>query len=199
MAYELPPLPYSYDSLEPYIDNETMQFHHTKHHKTYVDKLNEALVKYPDLSKKPIEDLLKNINNISEDIKLKVAQNGGQHFNHSFFWQILKKNSPISGEILAAIEKKFNSFENFKIEFSNLALGIFGSGWAWLAISDGELELIGLPNHENPLMFGKKPILALDVWEHAYYLKYKNKRADYIEAFFNIINWQKVNQIFLEK
>lgn len=196
MVYKLPDLLYSYDSLEPYIDEETMHFHHDKHHQTYVDKLNQALEKYPDLQKKPVEELIKNINKIPEEIRIPVTRNVSQVFNHTFFFDILKKDTKPSGEILKSINKHFGSFEEFKKKFSESAISLFGSGWVWLVFDNGNLEILSTPNHENPLSQNKIPLVVIDVWEHAYYLKYKNKRADYVEAFFNVINWDKVNDCF---
>jgi len=199
MLHLLPKLPYSFDAFEPYIDAKTMEIHHGKHHQTYVDKLNKALEKYPKLQNKSAEELLKNLDLIPEDIRTAVRNHGGGHVNHSFFWQILKKNIEPSGEILKTINKKFKGFDIFKEEFSNKAAGLFGSGWCWLALnSSGELEIMTTPNQDSPISQNKIPILGLDVWEHAYYLKYQNKRQDYINAFFNVINWKKVSENFLK-
>ena len=196
MTFTLPELPYDYDSLEPFIDEETMHFHHDKHHQTYVDNLNKALEKYPDLQKKPVEELLVSLNKIPEEIRTMVARNAGQHYNHTFFFDILGKGKKPKAEILEAINKQFKSFEDFKKQFSDAALKVFGSGWTWLVFNNDKLEIISTPNHESPIMQGKIPILVIDVWEHAYYLKYKNKRSDYIEAFFNVINWDKINTCY---
>ncbi len=196
MKQELPKLSYGYDALEPFIDSQTMQIHHTKHHQTYVDKLNEAIAKHPELETKKVEELLaNNLEIVPEDIKMAVRNHGGGHINHSFFWEILSKDKPISEEFKKIIEKEFTSFDKFKEEFSNAALTRFGSGWAWLVLTkDKKLKIYNLPNQDSPLMTGDKPILGLDVWEHSYYIKYQNKRADYIKAFFEIINWEQVEK-----
>jgi len=197
MKHQLPALEYSYESLEPYIDGETMKIHHTKHHQNYVNKLNDALESYPDLQEKTVEELLKNIKNLPNEIKTAIINNGGGHINHDFFWKILKKEIPFNpkSEIGKSIIKKFKSYENFEKEFSNAAIGVFGSGWAWLVFNENkELEIIKTQNQDSPLSLGKIPILCIDVWEHAYYLKYQNKRAEYIENFFKIINWKKVEE-----
>jgi len=194
MTHKLPSLHYSYDSLEPFIDAKTMEIHHTKHHKTYVDKLNTALEKHPELQDKAVEELLENLSEIPEDIRKAVRNHGGGHWNHSFFWRLLKKDSPCQGEILERIENSFGSFEEFKKKFSGTALNLFGSGWAWLVLNNGDLEIITTSNQDCPISEEKIPILGLDVWEHAYYLKYQNKRADYIEAFFHVINWEEVEK-----
>ena len=196
MTHQLDPLPYAYDSLEPYIDKQTMEIHHGKHHQAYVNKLNAALEGHDDLAAKSIEDLIKDLNSIPEEIKGAVQNNGGGHANHSFFWSILKKDITCDGEIKEAIDKKFGSFDAFKEEFTKAAATRFGSGWAWLVSNNGELEVMSTANQDSPLSEGKTPLVCLDVWEHAYYLKYQNKRPDYIEAFFNIINWEEVNKNF---
>lgn len=196
--HKLEPLPYSYDSLEPFIDAKTMEIHHGKHHQTYVDKLNAALEKYPELQKKEINELLKSLDKIPEEIRNAVRNNGGGHANHSFFWPLLKKNVKFEGGIADAIKKRFGSFDKFKEEFSNAAMNRFGSGWAWLVLDKGRLEIVSSANQDNPLSDGKIPILTLDVWEHAYYLKYQNRRNEYIDAFFNVINWKKTNENFLK-
>ncbi len=198
MKHELPKLDYSYDALEPFIDAETMEIHHSKHHQAYVDKLNKAL-EGTGLENKPIEELLKNLNNLPVDKKQAIINNGGGHFNHSFFWKILKKDVRIKKEILEAINKEFSSFEEFKIKFKESALNLFGSGWVWLVLNNKRgLEIIQTKNQDSPISEGKIPLLTCDIWEHAYYLKYQNKRADYVDAFFNVINWEKVNEIFLK-
>ncbi len=196
--HTLPSLGYEYNSLEPYIDEQTMRIHHTKHHQTYVDKLNEALAKYPELQNKPALSLIKTLNEIPEDIRTAVRNHGGGHVNHSMFWRLLKKDVKISNEFLKIIEKNFGSFDKFKEMFSNSANTRFGSGWAWLVISNGKLEVMNTINQDNPISENKKPILGIDVWEHAYYLKYQNKRADYVNAFFNVINWQEVEKYYKE-
>ncbi len=197
MTFTLPKLAYTYDALEPFIDAKTMEIHHTKHHQAYIDKLNAALEKHPELQKKLTEELIKNLSSIPSDIQTAVKNHGGGHINHSLFWQLLKKNVKLQGVISKAIDKKFGSFENFKTQFSTMAASHFGSGWAWLSINEeGELETATMNNQDSPLMVNKIPILGLDLWEHSYYLKYQNKRADYIAAFWNIVNWQKVNELY---
>lgn len=193
--YKLPDLPYAYNALEPYIDETTMRIHHAKHHQTYVDKLNAALKDHPDLQKKSAEELISDLNAVPEGIRTAVRNHGGGHANHSFFWQIMagERMSP-DGEIAAALSKNFTSTDKFKETFSASAAGVFGSGWCWLVLNKGELEIITTPNQDSPLSQGKKPILALDVWEHAYYLKYQNKRPDYIGAWWNVVNWQQVEE-----
>jgi len=197
MTFTLPKLPYEYKDLEPAIDSRTMEIHYTKHHQGYVDKLNAALEGQPDLQAKKVEDLIANLNSIPENIRTAARNHGGGHANHSFFWPILKKDVGISGEIAKALDTKFGGFDKFKELFSNAAAGVFGSGWAWLVVSNGQLEIVSTPNQDNPLSQGKKPVLGIDVWEHAYYLKYQNRRPDYIKAFFNVINWEKVNEHYL--
>lgn len=196
MAFELPKLPYAYDALEPHIDKETMEIHHTKHHNTYVTKLNDA-VKGTDLESKSIEDIVKNLNSVPDDIRTAVQNNGGGHYNHSLFWELLTPNaSEPSGEIVDAISSTFGSLDKFKEEFAAAAAGRFGSGWAWLVVDNGELAIVSTPNQDNPISEGKLPILGLDVWEHAYYLNYQNRRPDYINAFWNVVNWDKVNELY---
>lgn len=199
--HTLPKLNYPYDSLEPHIDAKTMEIHHTKHHQAYIDKLNAALEKHPNLKDEPIEEILINIDDIPEDIRTVVKNHGGGHANHSLFWELLtgnKEDNEFKGEVADAIIAKFGSFEEFKIKFSDAAMNRFGSGWAWLVVNDGVLEIMNTANQDSPMMDSKFPVLGLDVWEHAYYLKYQNKRADYVNAFFNIINWKKVNELYLE-
>lgn len=198
MIQKLPSLEYEYDSLEPIIDEQTMHLHRDKHHQGCLNKLNNALEDYPELDKKTeqLSELIKNPEQLPDEIKTKVLQNGGQFLNHNLFFSILKKDVEINGEILDAINEKFGSFEAFKEKFSDAALSIFGSGWAWLSLDQGNLEISTTPNHENPLMDGKEPILNLDMWEHAYYLKYKNDKKTYVENFFQIINWEKVNELY---
>ncbi|PKE13440.1 superoxide dismutase [Macrococcoides caseolyticum] len=196
MAFELPKLEYAYDALEPHIDKETMEIHHTKHHNTYVTKLNDA-VAGTEFENVSIEDLMKRIDEVPADKKTAVVNNGGGHYNHSLFWTLLAPGKEAKGEVVDAIESKFGSLDAFKQEFADAAAGRFGSGWAWLVVNNGELEVTSTPNQENPLMEGKTPILGLDVWEHAYYLKYQNKRPDYIAAFWNVVNWDKVNELYL--
>ncbi|HCI1563116.1 TPA: superoxide dismutase [Enterococcus faecium] len=198
MTYTLPDLPYAYDALEPYIDEETMHLHHDKHHNTYVTNLNSAIEKYPELGEKTIEELLSDMDAIPTDIKTAVRNNGGGHANHSFFWEIMAPNAggEPTGEIKEAINEAFGDFSAFKEEFKKAAAGRFGSGWAWLVMENGKLAITSTANQDSPLMEGKTPILGLDVWEHAYYLKYKNVRPDYIAAFWNVINWDEVNKRF---
>lgn len=197
MVFALTPLPYAYNSLEPYIDEQTMKIHHDKHHQTYTDKLNDALKEQPELQKKKVEELLKDTGKLPDKIRQAVINHGGGYVNHNLFWDILKKDTKISGDIEKAITKKYGSFEVFKEQFSASATTVFGSGWAWLVVdSKGNLEIIQTKNQDSPLSLGKTPILGIDVWEHAYYLKYQNKRPDYIAAFWNVINWNKVNELY---
>lgn len=198
MTYTLPDLPYAYDALEPYIDEETMHLHHDKHHNTYVTNLNAAIEKHPELGEKTVEELLADFSSVPEDIQTAVRNNGGGHANHTFFWEILGPNAggEPTGAIKEAIEETFGSFEDFKEEFKTAATGRFGSGWAWLVVKDGKLAITSTANQDSPLMDGQTPVLGLDVWEHAYYLKYKNVRPDYINAFWSIVNWDKVNEYF---
>lgn len=198
MTYTLPDLPYAYDALEPYIDEETMHLHHDKHHNTYVTNLNAAIEKHPELGEKTVEELLADFSSVPEDIQTAVRNNGGGHANHTFFWEILGPNAggEPTGAIKEAIEETFGSFEDFKEEFKTAATGRFGSGWAWLVVKDGKLAITSTANQDSPLMDGQTPVLGLDVWEHAYYLKYKNVRPDYINAFWSVVNWVKVNEYF---
>ncbi len=198
MAFELPKLEYAYDSLEPYIDAKTMEIHHDKHHRAYTDKFNSAIAG-TELETFEAEDIITNIDDVPSDIKNAVRNNGGGYVNHKLFWTILKKDVEFFGEIKQAIEKTFGSLEKFKEEFSNAALTQFGSGWAWLVVNkEGNLEITKTSNQDSPLSEGKKPILCIDVWEHAYYLKYQNKRQEYVNNFFSVINWERVNQNFLD-
>lgn len=196
MAYTLPDLPYGYDALEPYIDVETMHLHHDKHHNTYVTNLNAAIEKYPELEEQSIEELMKNLNEVPEDIRTAVRNNGGGHANHSFFWKIMAPNAggEPTGAIKDAIDQAFGSFEKMKEEFKTAATGRFGTGWAWLVLNNGKLEITSTANQDSPLTDGKTPIIGLDVWEHAYYLKYKNVRPDYIAAFWDVVNWDQANE-----
>jgi Fe-Mn family superoxide dismutase len=196
MAHTLPKLEYAYDALEPYIDARTMEIHYTKHHQTYVDKLNAAIKGNAALEKAGVEQLIRNLNEVPENIRTAVRNHGGGHVNHSFFWPTLKKGGKASGPAVDAIARKFGSFDKFKEDFSNAAALLFGSGWAWLALNKGELEIVTTPNQDSPISQGRIPILGIDVWEHAYYLKYQNRRPEYIAAFFNVINWDKVNEHF---
>ena len=196
MAYSLPQLPYEYDALEPHIEKETMNIHHTKHHNTYVTNLNAALEGQEELAAKSLEDLLADIESVPENIRTAVRNNGGGHANHTLFWEILSPNGggQPEGELAEAITAKFGSFESFKEEFAKAATTRFGSGWAWLTVKDGELELYSTANQDSPLMEGKTPILGLDVWEHAYYLNYQNRRPEYINSFWNVVNWDEVTK-----
>ncbi|QPC46889.1 superoxide dismutase [Mangrovibacillus cuniculi] len=197
MAFELPNLPYAYDALEPHIDKETMNIHHTKHHNTYVTKLNEALQGHDELLSKSVEELVSDLNALPEGVRTAVRNNGGGHANHTLFWSLLSPTATeLSGELLDAINAKFGSVESFKKEFEAAATTRFGSGWAWLVVSNGELEVTSTPNQDTPLMDGKTPILGLDVWEHAYYLNYQNRRPDYISAFWNVVNWDEVAKLY---
>ena len=197
MKHELPQLPYSYDALEPFIDARTMEIHHTKHHATYVVKLNEALERYPELQAKPVEDLLKNLDSIPEAIHMVIRNHGGGHYNHTLFWQMMKKNGGAPADnVTEGINKNYGTFEKFKEEFTKTAVGLFGSGWAWLVKdSAGKLTVMSTPNQDNPISKGLQPLLGLDVWEHAHYLKYQNRRAEYIEAWWNVVNWDFVSKI----
>ncbi|MBD3422496.1 MAG: superoxide dismutase [Chitinivibrionales bacterium] len=199
MAYKLPPLPYAPDALEPYIDQETMKIHHGKHHGGYVNKTNAALSDFADLAAKPIDEVLKDLSSVPENIQGAIRNNGGGHSNHTLFWRILAPNAggQPQGDLSSAISSAFGSFDSFKEKFTNAALTRFGSGWAWLVINPGSgLEVTSTPNQDSPLSDGKTPILGLDVWEHAYYLKYQNRRPEYIEAWWNVVNWNKVGEIF---
>ena len=192
--FMLPALPYAFDALEPHIDARTMEIHHDKHHATYVTNLNKAIAEAPALGQKPIEDLLVDLNSIPEKIRMPVRNSGGGHFNHSLFWQMMKQGGggEPNGELAKAIDKSFGSFAEFKTKFADGATKVFGSGWAWLAMQEGKLAIESSPNQDTPLSAGKQPLLGLDVWEHAYYLKYQNKRADYIAAWWNVVNWDFV-------
>jgi len=199
--FALPPLPYPFDALEPHIDAQTMQIHHDKHHASYVANLNKAVADFPDLAKKPVEDLLKALNSVPDAIRTAVRNQGGGHYNHSILWQMMKKNGggEPSGELSKAMDKAFGNFGAFKDQFTKAAAGQFGSGWAWLVADGADLKIEAAPNQDSPLSGGKTPLLGLDVWEHAYYLKYQNRRADYIAAWFNVINWDYVSQRFQGK
>ena len=195
MPYQLPKLPYSYDALEPHIDARTMEIHHTKHHQTYINNVNAALEKYPALAEKSVEDLISDLNAVPEDIRTVVRNNGGGHANHSLFWTIMapKAGGEPSGELGEAIKSAFGGFDSFKDQFSKAAAGRFGSGWAWLSVGgSGKLAVTSTPNQDSPLSEGLTPILGLDVWEHAYYLNYQNRRPDYIAAWWNVVNWKQV-------
>lgn len=193
----LPKLSYEYDALEPYIDAKTMEIHYTKHHQTYCDKLNAAIEKHPELGDKTAEELVKSLPAVPEDIRTAVKNHGGGHVNHTFFWEILAKDKRFEGEIAEAIEKRFGSYEDFVNAFSDAALNRFGSGWAWLVLDKGKLEIMSTANQDSPLSEGKIPILGIDVWEHAYYLKWQSNRKGYVESFMNVINWDKANENYL--
>ena len=198
MPYQLPALPYGFDALEPHIDAKTMEIHHDKHHATYVTKLNEAIAKHPEWDNKPVEELLRCIDQIPEDIRGAVRNHGGGHANHSLFWEVMGPNgggNP-SGELAEAIQRDLGSFEAFKEKLTTAATNQFGSGWGWLVASGGKLDVISRPNQDSPLMEGKTPLLGVDVWEHAYYLKYQNRRPDYLSAWWNTINWAAVAKRF---
>jgi len=201
-AHELPPLPYAYEALEPYIDTETMHLHHDKHHATYVNTLNTAIEKHPELASKSAEDLLRNLNSVPEDIRTIVRNHGGGHVNHTMFWQIMgpKAGGEPSGALADEIRKAFGSFDEFKTKFNDAGAKQFGSGWAWLVRgNDSKLQIISTPNQDSPLSQGLWPILGNDVWEHAYYLKYKNARADYLKAWWNVVNWKEVEKRFQKR
>jgi Fe-Mn family superoxide dismutase len=196
MAHTLPPLPYPSNALEPHIDKQTMEIHHGKHHQAYVTNLNAALEKHADLQSKSLEDLLKGINSVPEDVRSAVRNNGGGHWNHSMFWQIMGPNAggPPTGAIADAINSSFGSFDKFKEEVKKAAVGRFGSGWAWVIAAGNTLKVESTPNQDSPVMEGKKVALGIDVWEHAYYLKYQNRRPDYVDAWWNVVNWAEVNK-----
>jgi Fe-Mn family superoxide dismutase len=194
MAYTLPPLPYPNDALEPYIDAKTMEIHHDRHHKAYVDNLNKALEGHPALGNKPIDQLMRDINQVPENIRQAVINNGGGHANHSLFWVIMGKNAggKPSGPLAEDINKTFGDFAKFQAQLKQAGASRFGSGWAWLVLANGKLEVISTANQDSPFMKGQFPIVGIDVWEHAYYLKYQNKRPDYIDAWWNVVNWEAV-------
>jgi Fe-Mn family superoxide dismutase len=194
MAHELPALPYAHDALEPFIDTMTMQIHHGKHHATYVTNLNAALEQYPDFQKHGVDDLIRNIASVPEAIRTAVRNNGGGHANHAMFWQIMapKAGGDPSGPLADAIKASFGSFEAFKGDFKKAALGRFGSGWAWLVNTGGKLTIESTPNQDSPVMEGRQVVMGVDVWEHAYYLKYQNRRADYVDAWWSVVNWTEI-------
>jgi len=194
MKHELPKLPYAYNALEPYMDELTVKIHHDKHHQTYVDKLNAALEPFAGLQKLKVEELLKDLSKVPEAGRNAVKNHGGGVYNHNLFWEILKKDVPITKTMSDAINKDFGTFDNFKKQLTDSALNRFGSGWAWLVVNKGKLEIISTANQDCPLSEGKVPILMIDVWEHSYYLKYQNRRAEYVENFFHIINWKEVEK-----
>ena len=200
MTHNLPPLPYPFDALEPYIDAKTMEIHHDKHHGAYVNNLNKALEGHPELQKLPVEDLLARIGNVPEAVRTAVRNNGGGHMNHSMFWKIMKKGGggEPSGDLADAIKGAFGNFGDFKKTLSQAATSRFGSGWAWLLIRGGKLVVESTANQDNPILDGGKAIFGLDVWEHAYYLKYQNRRPEYIEAWWNTVNWAQVADNFAQ-
>lgn len=199
MAIELPPLPYNYDALEPYIDAQTMQLHHDMHHQAYVNNVNAAVDKYSELQSKSPEELIRELNSIPEDIRTAVRNNGGGHVNHTMFWQIMAPNAggEPTGAIADAIKENFGDFESFKQRFNDAGTKQFGSGWVWLVrTKDGKIEIMSTPNQDSPITQGNFPIMGNDVWEHAYYLKYQNKRAEYLKQWWNVINWDEINKRF---
>jgi Fe-Mn family superoxide dismutase len=200
MAFTLPALPYDFAALEPHIDAKTMEIHHGKHHQTYVNNLNAAIEKAPELAKKSLDDLMRNVNKLPEAVRTAVRNNGGGHWNHSMFWQIMspKAGGEPAGNLGSAIKSAFGDFAKFREQFSAAGVGRFGSGWAWLINTGGKLSITSTPNQDNPLMDGQKAILGLDVWEHAYYLKYQNRRPDYIAAWWNVVNWKEVEKRFAQ-
>ncbi|HHQ1232803.1 TPA: superoxide dismutase, partial [Listeria innocua] len=191
-------LPYTYDALEPNFDKETMELHYTKHHNTYVTKLNEAVSGHPELAEKPVEELVANLDSVPEDIRGAVRNHGGGHANHTLFWSILSPNGggAPTGDLKSAIESEFGTFDDFKEKFNAAAAARFGSGWAWLVVNNGKLEIVSTANQDSPLSDGKTPVLGLDVWEHAYYLKFQNRRPEYIDTFWNVVNWDEANKRF---
>ncbi len=198
MAFTLPPLPYDFSALEPHIDAKTMEIHHGKHHQTYVNNLNAAIEKAPELASKSLDDLMRGANSLPEAVRTPIRNNGGGHWNHSMFWQLMapKAGGEPGGALGAAIKSAFGDFAKFREQFSAAGVGRFGSGWAWLINSGGKLSITSTPNQDNPLMEGQKAIMGLDVWEHAYYLKYQNRRPDYINAWWNVVNWKEVEKRF---
>jgi Fe-Mn family superoxide dismutase len=198
MAFTLPPLPYDFAALEPHIDAKTMELHHGKHHQTYVNNLNAAIEKAPELASKSLDDLMRGAGKLPESVRTAVRNNGGGHWNHSMFWQIMapKGGGEPGGSLATAIKSAFGDFTKFREQFSAAGVGRFGSGWAWLINNGGKLSITSTPNQDNPLMEGQKAIMGLDVWEHAYYLKYQNRRPDYITAWWNVVNWKEVEKRF---
>jgi superoxide dismutase, Fe-Mn family len=195
MKHVLEPLPYSFDALEPHIDAKTMEIHHGKHHQTYVDKLNAALEKHPNLQEKKIEELLSQLNAVPEDIRSAVRNHGGGHFNHSFWWPLLKKEVKPNGEVLEAIKSSFESLDKFKEKFTAAGMNNFGSGWAWLVLTkEGSLEIMSTPNQDSPISQGKMPIVGVDLWEHSFYIKFQNRKNEYLAAFWNVVNWDQVEK-----
>jgi superoxide dismutase, Fe-Mn family len=198
MPFTLPALPYPYDALEPHIDARTMEIHHTKHHQAYVNNLNAAIEKAPELANKSLDELMRNVNSLPEAVRTAVRNNGGGHWNHSLFWQLMGpgKGGEPRGSLADAIKQSFGDFSKFKEQFAAAAGGRFGSGWAWLVDDGGKLSITSTPNQDNTLMDGKKAILGLDVWEHAYYLKYQNRRPEYVTAWWSVVNWDAVSKQF---
>jgi Fe-Mn family superoxide dismutase len=198
MAFELPNLPYGFDALEPHIDTATMQIHHGKHHQAYVNNLNAAIEKAPELAGKSLDELMRGLNDVPEAVRTAVRNNGGGHWNHSMFWKWMAPNAggQPTGSVAKAIDESFGGFDKFKEQWAAAGAGRFGSGWVWLVKDGGKLSITSTPNQDNPLMEGKKAILGLDVWEHAYYLRYQNKRPDYITAWWNVVNWDEVEEGF---
>jgi len=198
MAFTLPALPFDFAALEPHIDAKTMEIHHGKHHQTYVNNLNAAIEKAPELANKSLDDLMRNVSTLPEAVRTPIRNNGGGHWNHSMFWQIMaaKAGGEPGGNLGAAIKSAFGDFAKFREQFSAAGVGRFGSGWAWLINTGGKLSISSTPNQDNPLMEGQKAIMGLDVWEHAYYLKYQNRRPDYINAWWNVVNWKEVEKRF---
>ncbi len=197
MTFKLPELDYEYDALEPYIDKMTMEIHHTRHHQAYIDNLNKALEGYEKYQEMNIKDLIANLDTLPEEIQTAVRNNGGGHLNHSIFWKVMSPKgggNPV-GEVAKKIEEDLGGFDKFKEKFKKAALGRFGSGWAWLVVNkDGKFEILSTANQDNPISEGKEPLLGIDVWEHAYYLKYQNKRADYIDSWFNVVDWNIIEE-----
>ena len=198
MAFTLPALPYDFAALEPHIDAKTMEIHHGKHHQTYVNNLNAAIEKAPELAKKSLDDLLRNVSSLPEAVRTPIRNNAGGHWNHSMFWQIMapKAGGEPGGKLGQAITSTFGDFAKFREQFSAAGVGRFGSGWAWLISTGGKLSITSTPNQDNPLMENQKAIMGLDVWEHAYYLKYQNRRPDYIQAWWNVVNWKEIENRF---
>ena len=196
MVHELPPLSYAYDALEPHVDEQTMRIHHGKHHAAYIAKLDAALEKHPDLQSKGLDELMGDLASVPEDIRTAVRNNGGGHWNHSMFWQVMGPNAggDPTGKVAEAITASFGNFDSLKDQFAKAAAGRFGSGWVWIVVDGNTLSVVSTPNQDNPLMDGKCAILGLDVWEHAYYLNYQNRRPDYVKAWWNVVNWVEVNK-----
>jgi len=199
MAYELPPLPYPANALEPHIDAKTMEIHHDKHHQAYITNANNALKDYPDLAAKPVDELIANLNQVPESIRTVVRNNAGGHSNHTFFWKIMAPNAggKPKGKLAEAIDSTFGGFDQFKEKFQAAAVGRFGSGWGWLVVGkDGKLAITSTPNQDSPIMEGLKPVIGVDVWEHSYYLLYQNRRPDYVKAWWNVLNWDQAEKNF---